>query len=865
MAEIASLTNALSVSPEQASGVRIFLAHAESEKPFVARVKDAIVSLSRSKRVRRASGTDEAPIPFVYYDKDNFSASRDGSLGTFAYQAADSTILLLFVAKEGIHDDSYVVKELLAFLTANIRHHTRYEPNPEALSAEEQATADSRIGNLLIVDRHSALMWSDKREGPAGLPAICRTGCLRQWFETERPRLRANSSEPIDIAVATLALAWKADPEKVHSRAEERRRLITAAAIGIGAIVTAVLIGTTVYAVRQATVAREAQQRAEVAANGERHAKTAAQTSEKRALAAASAERAARDAAESAATAERSALEAERREHGLAEERARIARAEAYGSAAYAYSLQDPTLALRLAEESLKESPNTTAQLAVLRAFNSGSWFYSERFDGADDAVFSEDGSTFAWTDTKSNVHVRRREGLERKWSIDTGSVGLTSLANLSLSSSGDVIVWAARSGVGALGTLTIWNASGQKQKTFEGRFLGAYSCGGNTMIIADYADYRVQRAGKGQAPIMRIIDVAARAEQAHLGPEQQGTFERITDVACTPHAKRIVLTSGNEIFARAEWGGYRRFSAPECYLALDAAISPDGKHAAAYLRAGRQGQQDGIATLDLETFSFRVVALAEAPTGDSGGKVSFIDPDRVVAASTAGWTRVVNLKTGAIESLIPKERGTDQIATCPTTGDFAIARRSGSVVVFDRTGSPIARLLGHAASDGLNVNFRRVAFDADKGYILTAAKDGVRIWRRPQEPLVRAVDTVDFMSDAPASSFKKAFDGPGVAGPCRDPLGSMMDSLSIDDSGFLSLCLRLTDRNDLLATGLTQKEFSPVVVPRAKDRQSMAAWFSSTGYIRLFALEPARVLQYLQRREVMWAPTSVQLAGYIH
>jgi hypothetical protein len=49
----------------------VFLAHAESEKPFVEAVKDSITSLARSKRIRAVDvRPDEPPRvpPEVYYD-----------------------------------------------------------------------------------------------------------------------------------------------------------------------------------------------------------------------------------------------------------------------------------------------------------------------------------------------------------------------------------------------------------------------------------------------------------------------------------------------------------------------------------------------------------------------------------------------------------------------------------------------------------------------------------------------------------------------------------------------------------------------------------------------------------------------------
>jgi len=797
MVHIGSREDNATVASADAGAVRVFLAHAEAEKLFVGRVKDTLVTLSRSQRVRRATQPRPAPSLTVYYDKDNFSLARDVSLGTFVDEAAEADVLLLFVPLGGLVDGSFVAKELLAFLTKTVRHRTRHEPDPPALTPAEQSMAESRIRQLLIVDRHSALTWSAKKEGPAGLPIICRTGCLRECFETERPRLRANSSEPADIAVAALALAWAADPENVRSRAAERRRLLTAAAVGVGALVVSLLVAMTVYATREAATARVAQDSAEASAKSEREARATAQTSEQLAVAAASAERIARGEAEASAS-------AEKREHERAEERARVAKAEAYGSAALSYSLRDPTLALRLAQKSLQESPNATAQLAVLRAFNSGSWLYSERFDKAHDAVLSEDGSALAWRDTDSQVHVRRRGRHEMHWKVGSGEVALTRLGNLALASSGDLTVWTAGSGAG---TLSIWNANGKKEATFNGRFLGAFPCGGDTLILADYSS---SKDGGESQPIIRVVDVVARAEQTHPGPEDR-SWGRIEDITCTPHAKRIVLCQERSVFVRRETGDYEAFSFASPYNAQDVDINSEGTYVVAFLRANRVGVQDGVGIIDLKAWSSRMIPLAEAP-GDSGGSVSFIDDDRAIVASTAGWTRVINVKTGAVRSLPSKERGVDRIAVCPQT---------------------------------------------------TAAKDGVRLWHRPQEPLVRAVDHADSFSNAPAASFMKLFEGAGVARACRDNRGFMRDGLSMDDAGLLSLCVRIAGREELLATGLTREDFTPVTATEEKDNQSVVIW-NSGEYLRLFALEPTRVLSYLTSKEQLWAPSPAQLEASI-
>jgi hypothetical protein len=64
-----------------------------------------------------------------------------------------------------------------------------------------------------------------------------------------------------------------------------------------------------------------------------------------------------------------------------AEANARQARQQATAAAAYALAETDPTVALDFARRA-GMTTNKTASLAAVKAFNTGSWFYSHRFDG---------------------------------------------------------------------------------------------------------------------------------------------------------------------------------------------------------------------------------------------------------------------------------------------------------------------------------------------------------------------------------------------------------------------------------------------------------------------------------------------------
>lgn len=210
------------------AGASIFLAHAESEKPFVEKVKDRIVALSRSRRTRSvglAKGVPPRARPRVYYDKDSFSPTRGQPLGEFTSHASASDALVLFVPDGGFRPRSIVGKELLAFMTG-IVHSARDEPDPERLTEGQVSRAHARMQKVLLVDRWGTLTWEDGGV-PSMLPSICRDGILQQFFRTERPRMREQSSRADDVAAAALAHVWNIAPEKVRSRVAARQRLIT--------------------------------------------------------------------------------------------------------------------------------------------------------------------------------------------------------------------------------------------------------------------------------------------------------------------------------------------------------------------------------------------------------------------------------------------------------------------------------------------------------------------------------------------------------------------------------------------------------------------------------------------------------------
>ena len=217
------------IAPEPAAARSAFLAHAEQDKPYVISVKDAIERLARRRRIALGRSA-----PRVYLDKDAFSAGRDHTLGAFAGRAAEADLLVVFVPQQGFVAESFVGKEILAFLTG-IVHSDRSSPPPATLTPAQLERAARRAGWLLLVDPHGVLTWTDGP--PRVLPAVCR-GLLAGTFAAELPRTRQHTSMPDEVAATVLASLWGLEPAEVRSRVmEEERRRSRVTFVGLSAII----------------------------------------------------------------------------------------------------------------------------------------------------------------------------------------------------------------------------------------------------------------------------------------------------------------------------------------------------------------------------------------------------------------------------------------------------------------------------------------------------------------------------------------------------------------------------------------------------------------------------------------------------
>jgi hypothetical protein len=544
--------------------------------------------------------------------------------------------------------------------------------------------------------------------------------------------------------------------------------------------------------------------------------------------------------------------------------------AQAYANAAYSYSDRDPTLALRLAQGAMAIRSNDAARVAALRAFNLGSWFYSKRIDGAWDAALSVDETKLAWIKGGSEIHVYDLHTDEEKfWQSDSTYITFTSV--------GGLVAWKPWSGQGTKGSVTIWNPDGTLKKEFGYEFITAVECGNDKLVVPAFVETDNFSSDPKQI-VLHVVDVLSGADGSlTLSGAGQNSglsgWNLSIRLACSRGADLVVvvqpLLSVGAVIRQD--GPAMTFALPADYLPEDIDISSDAKHAAIYLRGSRVGVPDSVGILDLangSTPALRIVTLVEAPTQDASGLVRFIAGDSVLAASTEGWNRVVDVNTQAVTTLPSKDRAADVISLDPSTGGFAIARRSGSVTVYDSAHFPISKLVGNPPSDGLNVAFRKLTFSASGTHLLTIARDGARLWNRPAFPLVAAVPLTKTLESGPPSAFSNEFGtvsgGGGTFGlkACIDPMGFEVD-MTIDDSGSMALCFTWSGGQDSLLTNLTKGEFTPIVSKKVDATDGISFW-SGDEYTRMFALEPDRIFKFVESTKEIWKPDSDQLSRFV-
>ena len=548
--------------------------------------------------------------------------------------------------------------------------------------------------------------------------------------------------------------------------------------------------------------------------------------------------------------AEKQAADHERQQRQIAESRV-------MANAAYALSDRDPTLSLRFAEAAVLKSsnstigPDTTTTLSVLKAFNSGSWFYSQRFDGATDADLSRDGKRLAWIEGTHTLHLVDLHSM-----VDTRRI--VSASNVRFLPTGNVVVWHSWSGPGTMGEITTINRTGIVLARHKFQFLAPIMCPSGQVMVPSF--------GKRRRLMVSVIDLRQNGIQSFdLPQEVQGLG---LAGACLPNGRGVILAQTIPgILVLADLDGRRDvFSIPRNYHPRDLDFHLGDRRVAVYLSGAVQGATDAVGWLKIDRdttsdIALRIVALPRSPAFDSGGILRFLDDGRVIAASTAGWTRLVNLDTGEIAALPDASRGTDQITVLPKDNLVALARRSGTVSIYASPDILVGRLLGELHSDGLNMLFTHLASDATGQKLLTVSRNGARLWLRPRYALTdlhsRQNHAFDALPDSALTFLRKP-----QSEDSRSPVAACggTSTIRIDDLGQMSLCVIASGRIDYLATGIAKDDLG--VLGTGPTGKSIYRIIGEKAD-RLFVLSPGMLLRFAGeegRNHRLWAPDAETL-----
>ena len=470
-------------------------------------------------------------------------------------------------------------------------------------------------------------------------------------------------------------------------------------------------------------------------------------------------------------------------------------------NASYSFSDRDPTIALRFALMSEAVGPSPTMTLAVLRAFNTGSWFYSHRVDNALDGDLDRAGNHLAWIDASHTLHrLDLQSGLATTRAVEA--------SNLRFLPNGNLLLWRRWEGPGSPGSVELLRPDGKLLARHELNFLNiAVSDTGTSFVPAfEEHDDVVVSVIDGVTGALAKLDLDGRVKS--LGQSVVALPDGSGMVLATWFPDQVLIARSGVTTEVVE------VAAEYSVVSLD--VNAAGNRAAAFL-SGRQKAVDAVGWIDLSAPGPRkltVIPMALSPGFESGGVVRFLSDGRVVAGSTDGWMKVVDLDTQRVRDMASRERAADEIVAPPRSNEIFVGRRSGIVSIYDNDGLMVGRLLGESSSDGLNPAFAHIRVSAGGNAVLTMAQDGLRLWRRPAFQLVIPRSPTARAFDKLSASATAAFRS--VSGSTENSVVTQCDQLKtlhVDESGHISLCVRLaaSERSESLPSGLRRADFTVV------------------------------------------------------
>lgn len=561
------------------------------------------------------------------------------------------------------------------------------------------------------------------------------------------------------------------------------------------------------------------------------------------------------------------ALTAERRARRERDE----ARRQTFANASYALSQQDPTLALQLAAKAPSPEMNVSTGLAVAKAFNTGSWLYSHRFDGASDADVSRDGTHIAWVDKEKKLYTEElATGARRRIPIEASSVRFLP--------SGKLLVWDGEAGKPTSRRMTLADLSGTQIASHDFKFYreSPFVCPSGEVLVTSLGD-------DGNSVAVRRINPHTGEVSSTLNLPRL-SWASITSQACLPDGAgiafvipkrdKVVDETGiapirpDSIIVVARFDGSKPLAIRlRPYLkptSID--VHPRDKRIAIYAGGqdpGAKGDwnEDSVMWWQFDESWSRppdpkIICLPMNATDAAGGRVRFLPDGRLIAASQHGPTRLVNPDDGKL-TLIDDGRAVDDIAVSPAGDLFALGRRSGTATVYNLNGLVVGKLIGEPARDGSKKAFFRLSIDDSGKTIVTTTGASARLWRRPRYELSLVNSETPHSHRETTLSSVAAVKGPPQGGepeawikPCDDSIPAR-----VDDLGQISLCVRAFGRTDSVNAGLVNDTFRLKALARIDDTTYRAEGHNSA---RVLILSPELIMRFVReeiRLRRIWDP----------
>jgi len=501
---------------------------------------------------------------------------------------------------------------------------------------------------------------------------------------------------------------------------------------------------------------------------------------------------------------------------------------QSYSNAAYAFADKDPTIAVNFAIKALSETDNTTAKIALIKAFNTASWFYSHKYNNTYDADISFDGNLLGLITTDGKVKfINLKTGAVNQLNIKAGHIHFLP--------SGHILLWSAWNGHGTYGAIYILKNS-------------------NGKIIAHYKpqllSLSVTRSGKIFMPLfkkgpgvmeLQVIDEYTGAKTSfplskdfnNLGIEcfYDDNTQSIIVSQSYPSQLSIIDRQGRE----------HNIGIPENYLIRS--IDVKDQQIALFLRGGRVGLKDGLGRYRISNYDYKAevdfTPLKLVETEDAGGLVKILTSNKILINSTEGWAKIITDNSkDTIE--LAGARTADIIALSSKDSNFAVARRSGETYIYDKNANFNGQLLGGSFSDGLNSAYHQLIFSNNGDRIITVNGLTTIVWEKPKYQLTTPPTVMSKQGEKLQLSFLSyilKFKSSAVTN--KSEIFIDRNARFITNTGQVFLQFGYGTRTDYIQTGMNKTDLLNAGIFAERSIKNLGYSFLSSTLDRVFITDP--------------------------